>query len=252
MSTTGTKNKAKRLVGTTDHQQSTRTGERPNRSGAIREAIFGINDGLVATVGLVSGEALAHQPHRAVLIAALSAVGAAMVSMAVGSYLATTAENDFMQKEIRDQRRHIERRPERERAHVRRLLEEIGLPRSSLLPVEANIVRSRSRWLNFMVRENLGIHPDRTERPLANALIMGVAVIVGSAPPVVPYLLALPGEWSRNSSWGLAVISALVLGAVKGRLTQSPVVGSALWFGLLVSLSSLVGALIGFGVGKVA
>ncbi len=223
-----------------------------NASGLIREAIFGINDGLVATVGLVSGEALAHQPHRAVLIAALSAVGAAVVSMSVGSYLATVSENEFMQKEIYEQKSLIERRPERERRHVRRLLQQIGLPQTAVAPVEANIVRSRSRWLEFMVREHLGIHLERQERPLQNALVMGVAVMVGSAPPVLPFFLPLSITTARNATWALAVISALVLGGLKAKVTHTSIWRSALWFGVLVSLSSLVGSVVGLLAGKVA
>ncbi len=221
------------------------------RSGIIHEAIFGINDGLVATVGLVSGEALAHQSHRSVLIAALSALGANVVSMAVGSYLATTSENDFNQREIREQKTQIERRPEHERRRMRRLLNEIGIPAASLPPVEANIVRSHSRWLNFMVREHLGIHQEKMERPLENAVTMGVAVMLGSAPPIIPYLLPFSVVISRNLSWIFALVAALGLGAFKGRITGSSMVRSAAWFGFLVSLSSLVGSLIGFAAGAV-
>lgn len=219
------------------------------RSGMVHEAIFGINDGLVATVGLVSGEALAHQSHRSVLIAALSALGANMVSMAVGSYLATTSENDFNQREIRQQKVQIERRPERERRRTRRLLHEIGIPAGSLFPVEANIMRNRSRWLNFLVREQLGIHQAKIERPLENAITMGIAVMLGSAPSIIPYLLPFPVAIARNLSWIFALTAALALGAFKGRITGSSIARSAAWFGFLVSLSSLVGSLIGFAAG---
>ena len=121
----------------------------------------------------MSGEALAHQPHRAGLVAALSAVGAAIVSMGVGSYLATTAENDLRKRQIRDQARSIARRPERERHHVRRLLAEIGIPKATMPPIEASIVRSRTRWLDFMVREHLGMHERQVEHPIQNAVVMG-------------------------------------------------------------------------------
>ena len=223
-----------------------------NTRGLIREAIFGINDGLVATVGLVSGEALAHQSDRAVLIAALSAVGAAVVSMAVGSYLATVSENEYRQKEIHDQQRLIDRRPERERRHVRRLLHQIGVPPTTVAPVEANIVRSRQGWLNFMVREHLGIHLERNERPLQNAMVMGMAVIVGSSPPVIPFFWPWPLVLARNITWVFAVVSALALGAIKGRITSTSLWRSALSFGVLVSLSSLVGSLIGLVMGQIA
>lgn len=222
-----------------------------SQSGLIREGIFGLNDGLVATIGLVSGEALSHQPHSAVIIAGLSSVGAAMVSMAVGSFLATSSENDFMNKEIADQRAAIKQHPHRERHHVARLLDEIGIPPHHVSKTSQHIVESRFRWLKFMVRENLGIHQNRQETPAKNALVMGVAVLVGSTPPVVPYLLPLSLSGARNLSWALSVLAALALGTVKGVLTRTSLVKSALSFGVLVSLSALVGALIGVGLGMV-
>lgn len=220
-----------------------------SRSGLLREGIFGLNDGLVATIGLVSGEALSRQGHTAIVIAGLSAVGANMVSMAVGSYLATTSENDFMQKEIRDQSQAIRRHPHRERHHVARLLDEIGVPDGHVDDVAKQIVRSRPRWLSFMARENLGIHQNRAEAPLKNSLVMGISVVVGSAPPVMPYLLPLGLAEARDVSWVLSLAAALALGMIKGILTKTSLLKSALSFGVLVSLSAVVGALIGMALG---
>ena len=220
-----------------------------SQSSLIREGIFGLNDGLVATIGLVSGEALSHQGHLSILVAGLSAVGANMVSMAVGWYLATSSENDFMNKEIKDQERAIRRHPHRERHHVARLLGEIGIPRHTVRDSTARIVQTRPRWLKFMARENLGIHQNRAETPLKNSLVMGVAVVAGSTPPIVPYLLPLTLLAARDVSWAVSLAAALSLGAVKGRLTHTSLLKSSLSFGVLVSLSALVGALIGMGLG---
>lgn len=219
-------------------------------AGLIREAIFGINDGLVATVGLVSGESLSNQSHGSVIIAGLSAVGAAMVSMAVGSYLASTSQNDFIRKQILDQQRDIEQHPAREKTEVKDLLEEIGVPEPHIDPVQENIVRSRPRWLKFMVREQLGIHTNRLETPLYNAVTMGISVLVGSAPPVLPYLLPLSGIEARNLSWGLSLVAAMALGAIKGRLTEVSLWKSALSFAFLASMSASVGAAIGYLLGS--
>ncbi|NMP23602.1 iron transporter [Sulfobacillus sp. DSM 109850] len=220
-----------------------------SQSGLIREGIFGFNDGLVATIGLVSGEALSHQPHTAIVIAGLSAVGAAVVSMAVGSFLATSSENDFMRREIQEQAQAIDRHPHRERHHVLRLLDEIGVPDEHNHEVAKSIIATRPRWLKFMVRENLGIHQNRAEAPLKNSLVMGSSVLIGSAPPILPYLFSLPLVTARDVSWSLSIIAALGLGMVKGVLTRTPLLKSALSFGVLVSLSALVGALIGMGLG---
>lgn len=213
--------------------------------GIIREGIFGINDGLVATVGLVSGESLSGQSHGAILIAALSAVGAAIVSMSVGSYLATSSQNDFMRHQIRQQELDLDRHPGRERGEAGGLLEEIGVPKASVRPVLENIVRSRPRWLKFMVREDLGIHEQHIEPPIKNALTMGIAVTIGSIPAVVPYLLPIGPIMARNLSWGVSVLTALSLGGLKGHFTRSSIAKNALAFAFLASASAAVGAGIG-------
>lgn len=217
-------------------------------SSLVREGIFGINDGLVATIGLVSGEALSHQGHASILIAGLSAVGAATVSMAVGSYLATSSANDFIKKEIDDQERAIRQHPHRERHHVARLLGEIGVPPYAVADAAGSIVKSRTGWLSFMARENLGIHANRRETPLKNALVMGGAVIMGSTPPILPYLLPFSLILARDISWAVSVAAAMALGAAKGILTRTSQLKSALSFGVLVTLSALVGSLIGMGL----
>lgn len=220
-------------------------------AGIIREAIFGINDGLVATVGLVSGESLSHQPHSSIVIAGLSAVGAAMVSMAVGSYVATSSQNDFTRKQMADEESEITDHPDQEKREVRRLLRQIGVPRKELPAVARNVVASRPRWLRFMLREELGIHEDKMEPPVRNAIVMGIAVLIGSAPPMLPYLFSLSVLGARYWSWGLSLATALVIGATKGRLTGSSLIRSALSFAVLAGLSAAVGAMIGLGLGAV-
>lgn len=228
-----------------------RKPRRKSQSGLIREGIFGVNDGLVATIGLVSGEALSHQGHGAILIAGLSSVGAAIVSMAVGSYLATQSENDFMRKEVSEQARAIRHFPHRERHHVERLLDEIGIPSPNIRPSTRRITSSRPRWVGFMARENLGIHANRAETPLKNSMVMAIAVLFGSSPPIIPYLLPLSVPLARNISWVASLLAALTLGTLKAVFTRTPLVKSAISFAVLVSLSALVGALIGFGLGTI-
>lgn len=220
------------------------------RAGLLRESIFGVNDGLVATVGLVSGEVLSHQPHGAVIVAALSAMGAATVSMGIGSFLASSTQNDFLQKQIRDQDAKLAHWPRHERRHVVQLLGAIGLSRRTIPQAAREITRSRPRWLRFMVRERLGVHENQWESPVANAVVMAIAVIVGSIPPVVPFLLPLSVVVARNIAWGASLAAAFAIGYGKGVMTDSPRLKSGVQFLLLAGASAAVGASIGLLLGQ--
>jgi VIT1/CCC1 family predicted Fe2+/Mn2+ transporter len=219
------------------------------QSGLLREAIFGINDGLVATVGLVSGEVLSHQGQGAVLVAALSAMGANTVSMAIGSYLASASELALHERLITEQARDIRQDPSGEAVAVRRMLRDLGIAEERLEPVTRDITRSRRRWLKFLVREELGLHEGQRENPLANALTMAGAVVVGSLPPILPFILALPGLGARNWAWGLSLTAAFALGYGRGRITATSPWVSGLQFALLASASAAVGAGIGYVLG---
>ncbi len=222
-----------------------------NFSVLLREAIFGINDGLVSTIGLVSGEALSGQPRGAIIIAGLSAVGAAVVSMSVGSYLATSSQNDWTDQQVKVQQSDIQRHPRREAEEVEDLLLEIGIPDKSVADIQRTIVASQPRWLKFMVRESLGVHPSHEESPMVNAMTMAVAVIMGSSPPIVPFLMPLSTLWARDVAWVATACAALIIGALKGHFTGSPIVKSSLQFGILASMSAAVGSGIGWGLGMI-
>lgn len=246
MSTTSNGNNVKSPVRNQVHKEPK---SRLNLSVLLREAIFGVNDGLVATVGLVSGEALSHQSHASIIIAGLSAVGAAMVSMSVGSYLATVSQNDWVYRQIREQREDIKSHPHQEAHEVEELLEEIGIPDRAITDIRKDIISSRPRWLKFMVREALGVHPSHQEKPVANAVTMALAVVVGSSPPILPFLMPLPTLLARDLAWFLSLLAALAVGAIKGRVTGSSAIISALQFAVLASLSAAVGAGIGWVLG---
>lgn len=219
-------------------------------AGVLRESIFGVNDGLVATVGLVSGEVLSHQPHGAVIVAALSAMGAATVSMGIGSFLASSTQNDFLQKQIRDQDAKLAQWPRHERRHVVQLLGAIGLSRRTIPLAAQEITQSRPRWLRFMVRERLGVHENQWESPVANAVVMAVAVMVGSIPPVLPFLLPLSVVAARNIAWAASLAAAFAIGYGKGVMTASPRLKSGVQFLLLAGASAAVGASIGLMLGQ--
>jgi VIT1/CCC1 family predicted Fe2+/Mn2+ transporter len=219
------------------------------QSGLLREAIFGINDGLVATVGLVSGEVLSHQGHGAVLVAALSATGANTVSMAIGAYLASASEIALHRRLIAEQAAEIRTDPSQEAREVRAMLRELGVADERLDPVTRDITRNRRRWLGFMVREVLGLHEGQRENPLHNAVTMGVAVILGSTPPVLPFLLPVPTTMARNLAWAFSLAAAFLLGFLRGRVTAAPAWASGAQFAGLAIASATVGAGIGWALG---
>ena len=83
--------------------------------GWVADAIYGVNDGLGAVFGIVSGVAGAtdNQQHY-ILIAGLAGMMASSLSMGAGAYLANKSEREIYEAEIAREKAEIEENPEEE------------------------------------------------------------------------------------------------------------------------------------------
>jgi vacuolar iron transporter family protein len=211
----------------------------------LREAVFGVNDGLVSMLGIVAGVTASGLGHVHVVIAALVAAIAATVSMALGSYLSSRSENDFYASEIERERREIEELPEHEMQEIDEMYTEYGFAPDEVEMIKRRFAQNHELWLEFMLRDELGIIRSREERPVRNALVMAAAVLVGSMPPVLPFLFFGSTGTALRVAVVLSALAAFGLGVLKSRLAKGTWLGSGLTF-LLVAA---VAACIGIGVG---
>src|SRR3989337_3416717 len=92
----------------------------------IREVVFGMNDGLVSTVGFVAGVTGSIAESRMVLFTGMGSIMAGATSMFIGAYLASKSQREFFQKELERERREIIESPEKEREEIREIFEGHG------------------------------------------------------------------------------------------------------------------------------
>ncbi len=185
-----------------------------NGGAALRQLVFGVNDGLVATVGLVAGLIFSGSSKGIVLGGTLAAIIAAVSSMALGSYLSTQAERGYQQAQMQREAREIEEHPEIELNEMREIYQGYGMTSSEIEVFLTHFKQDKRLWLNLMLRDELGITPESFESPWKNTISMALAVLGGSLPPLLPVL------WSASPRaafpWVLAfsAVTAFGLGAV--------------------------------------
>ena len=80
------------------------------RGRAIREIIFGMNDGLVTTIGFLAGVTSSISESRYILLAGMAEVVAGAVSMGIGAYLATKSQREFFHSEVEQEKWRSEER----------------------------------------------------------------------------------------------------------------------------------------------
>lgn len=212
----------------------------------IRQLVFGTNDGLVATVGLVAGLIFAGSSKGIVLGATLAAIIAAVSSMALGSYLSTQAEVGYQRAQIRREQREIEEQPDVELGEMRKIYRGYGLGDEEIDVFLEHFKRDKKLWLRLMLRDELGIVPEAFENPWTNAGSMALAVAAGSMPPLVPVVWCSHPKSVFLWVLTLSALTAFGLGAATARST-----GRRWWIsGVSFLTVASIAAAIGMGAGS--
>ncbi len=217
-----------------------------NGATALRQLVFGVNDGLVATVGLVAGLTFAGSSRDIVLGATLAAIIAAVASMALGSYLSTQAEVGYQRAQIRREQREIDEQPEEELQEMRQIYQGYGFSDQEVDIFLSHFQRDKRLWLQLMLRDELGLLPESFENPWKNAGLMALAVAAGSLPPLAPILWASSPRGVFGWVIALSAMTAFGLGAATARST-----GRQWWrAGLAFLVVAAIAAGVGMGAGS--
>jgi VIT1/CCC1 family predicted Fe2+/Mn2+ transporter len=216
------------------------------QASALSDIILGGQDGLVNVLGVILGVAAATADTYVIMVAGLAATFAESVSMAAVAYTSTLADADYYESEREREYRHIQEVPNLETEEIRAIYRAKGFEGNLLERIVHTITSDPDVWVAVMMSEELQLQPVDRRTALRSAIVVGIAAIVGSLIPLVPFLL---GSVTTGIIVSL-ILSALVLfvvGAIKARMT----VGHAGKSGLEMALIGTVSALVGYAVGVV-
>jgi len=214
----------------------------PHGGGWLREVVFGLNDGLVTTLVFIMTVSAVASPTALVVIA-LGEVCAGGVAMAMGGWLSGRTDHQIIEHRIATEHHEILQEPDEERAELRAIYRRKGLRGALLDRVVAHLTADHDRWLHALVTDELGVVEESRTPPWRSGALIGVAFVVGGLIPALPFLLSLPQ--ARLRAYGLTALTALLLGALKSRYTESGPVRAGLEFLLIVTAGAVAGALIG-------
>jgi VIT1/CCC1 family predicted Fe2+/Mn2+ transporter len=209
----------------------------------LRDLILGGQDGLVNVLGLVLGLTAAGSEARTIVIGGLAALLAESVAMAGVIYTSAAAERDYYESKLEQERREIREIPDAEREEVRDIFRERGLEGELLDRVVAYVTADPERWVDTMMRDEL--HLEKPEAAgITRAVLVGLSCAVGSAIPIVPYLVIAPS----NAALIALISSAAVLFGV-GVYKAVTLVGSWWRSGLQMLVIGMASALAGYAIG---
>lgn len=217
---------------------------------SIREVVFGVNDGLVSVTGIVIGVTASRLSPHQILISGLAAVVAATVSMGLGQYLSTAAQNEYFLAERRREEYEVETVPDEERSEVEAIWRRQGFNREEARRLTDRITQDRERWIAFMMREELGILLDALESPWRGSLVMAAAVILGALPPILPYLVFSNSHTAMIMAIVLASVAAFALGVLKARVARGEWWKSGIQFVAVTGAAIVIGIFAGHYLGR--
>jgi vacuolar iron transporter family protein len=224
---------------------------RGDRSGALRAAVFGVNDGLVSNTSLVMGFAGSGAAHTTILFAGLAGLLAGAFSMAAGEYVSMASQREAYEREIALEAEELRADPEAEAEELALIYRAKGLDADEAERVAATIMKDRDAALDTMAREELGLDPDELGSPWSAAFSSLFAFALGAIVVVLPYVFG-SGAAALAGAIGLACLALFGVGAVIGMLNGRGALRSGarqlLVGGAAALMVFAVGHLIGKGV----
>ena len=223
---------------------------RVHRTGWLRAAVLGANDGIVSTASLVLGVAASGASKEAILVAGVAGLVAGAMSMAAGEYVSVSSQADTEQADLKREHQELESDPESELAELAGIYRARGLSRELAQQVATELTRHDA--LGAHARDELGITDALTARPVQAALASAATFAVCAARPLT-VLLLVPVSLVLGAVSVSSLIFLAGLGALSARAGGAGVMRGTIrvmfWGALAMALTAGIGALFGVVAG---
>jgi VIT1/CCC1 family predicted Fe2+/Mn2+ transporter len=213
-------------------------------TGWIGDAIYGVNDGLGAVFGIVSGMAGYTGGSEVVLAAGLAGTLASALSMGAGAYLASKSEREVYESEVSRERAEIEEDPHEEVLELELFYQLKGFSAEEARTMAERIQKEPAQFLRTLVHEELGLSEETFPNPLRSTISASVSTAVGGFIPIIPFFFTV-GMPAVIASFVISTLAHFVVGASKALVTTRP------WWasGLEMTMVGILEAAITYGLG---
>jgi VIT1/CCC1 family predicted Fe2+/Mn2+ transporter len=226
-----------------------REGHRTSRTGWLRAAVLGANDGIVSTASLVVGVAAAGATRQDILLAGIAGAVAGALSMAAGEYVSVSSQADTERADLDLERRELAADEDAEQRELAAIYVRRGLEPALARTVAQQLMAHDA--LGAHARDELGLSDQLAARPLQAALASAATFAVGALLPILAIMLP-PPVWVVPVVSGASLLCLAALGALAAQVGGgSPWRGAvrvAFWGALAMLATAGVGALFGTAV----
>src|SRR5689334_14583834 len=210
----------------------------------IGDAIYGVNDGLGAVFGIVSGMAGYTGGSEVVLAAGLAGTLASALSMGAGAYLAAKSQREVYESEVAREQNEIEEDPHEELLELELFYQLKGFSAEEARAMAERIQSEPKQFLRTLVHEELGLSEETFPNPLRSTISATVSTAIGGFIPIIPFFFSV-GMPAVIASFIISTLAHFAVGAAKALVTVRP------WWatGLEMTVVGILEAGITYGLG---
>lgn len=188
-------------------------------SATVRDIVIGMSDGLTVPFALAAGLSGAVASSGIVVTAGLAEIAAGSIAMGLGGYLAAQSEAEHYASERAREEREVRDIPEVELREVEDVLRSYGVAERSAQSIARTLARRPKRWIDFMMRFELGLEAPDPRRGTRSALTIGGSYAAGGLVPLLPYMVMAQASSALILSAIFTLATLVVFGYAKGRFT---------------------------------
>ncbi len=213
------KKKEKYLKDLPDYRRKENLFHNRRAGSYIKDLVFGANDGIITTFAVVAGATGATLSPIVVIIFGFANLLADGLSMGVGNYLGTKSEQDYQKAQREKEEWEIDHLRNLEVSEIRDIYEKRGFTGKDLERAIELTISDRKRWIDVMMRDELGIIEESHENPAKHGLATFVAFILAGFIPLLSYLLPIGQSSAFQISLILTALTLFAVGSLRTRIT---------------------------------
>lgn len=215
-------------------------------SAFISDIVIGMSDGLTVPFALAAGLSGAVQNNAIIITAGLAEIVAGCIAMGLGGYLAGKTEQEHYQSEKLREYNEVENFREQEIQEVKEIFAEYGIDEQGQTILANQLAKDKTRWVDFMMKFELGLEEPDHNRARNSALTIGIAYCIGGLLPLAAYFLTSTPHNGLLVSAVITTFCLFIFGYFKSKVTGQPPLKGA----IKVTAIGLIAAAAAFSIAK--
>lgn len=215
----------------------------------LREVVFGMEDGMVSTLGSITGIAVGSGSQSTVLLAGSVIIAVESISMGIGSYLSNKSEEEMNKRKIEEEIEEINKYPNEEKEELFKIYKTEGWPEGLARTMADTASKNKKIFLKEMITRELNIPSEQESISAKGGIYMFFTYIIGGLIPLSSYLL-LPIKTAIPVSIATTLAGLFILGMSTTKFTKQPVFKSGLRILIMGGVALVAGLAAGLLIGE--